>query len=158
MDGNHALQFSCLAGRGNPYGGIAFDQQGNLYGTTFTGAGGGGTVYELQPTGGSWTHNTIYSLAGFQGPFDSPTLDASGNLYATSTGGGTGLGNIFELSPGAGGWTYTDLFDFQDPSQGAFPQGTVVLDGNGNLYGTTFDGGQYSCGAGCGVVWEITPN
>ncbi len=150
--------FAVYPAAGNPYGGLVFDQHGNLYGTTFTGGGGGGAVYELQPSGGSWTYNTIYSLPGFQGPFDSPTLDASGNLYATSTGGGTGLGNVFELSPGVGGWTYTDLYDFQDASQGAYPEGAVVVDDSGNVYGTTLDGGEEHCDGGCGVVWEITPN
>src|ERR1039458_2201824 len=66
---------------GNPYGGLSIDQQGNLYGMTSEGGGpnGGGTVYQLQPSGGSWTFNVLYSWDGGMGPFDTPTLDSSGN-------------------------------------------------------------------------------
>ncbi len=147
---------------GNPYGGLVFDQQGNLYGTTFNGGDGGGTVYELQPMGGNWTFTTLYSLPVSQGPFDGPTIDSSGNLYATTEGGGVNsIGNVFELSPGADGWTYSDLHDFnyQHLEQGFYPIGGVVLDAHGNLYGTTASGGNMgpNCGEGCGVVWEITP-
>jgi len=154
--------FGAAPDGGNPYGGLVFDQQGNLYGTTFDGgAGNGGTVYQLQPMGGNWTYTTLYSLPENQGAYDGPTMDSSGNLYATTVGGGNGLGNVFELSPGANGWIPTDLhdFSFQHLEQGYFPVGGVVLDAHGNLYGTTASGGNMGpgCGEGCGVVWEITP-
>jgi len=128
----------------SPYGGLIIDQQGNLYGTTF----GNGVVYELQSFGSNWTYNILYVLGG-QGPYDAPTMDASGNLYGTTFGdGSSGLGNVFKLTPGAGGWTYTDLHGFRG-SDGVEPVGGVVLDANGNIYGTTF----YAAGE----VWEITP-
>lgn len=143
----------------NPFGGLAIDQHGNLYGTTSDGGtGSSGTVYELQPAGGNWIYITLYSFSGFGGSRDTPTLDASGNLYATVyDGGDNGFGNVFKVSPGPGGRTYTDLHDFNF-TEGYSPLGGVVLDSNGNLYGTTqLGGGIPSCGIGCGVIWEITP-
>jgi len=126
----------------SPYGGLIIDKQGNLYGTTF----GNGIVYELQSLGSNWTYNILYVLGG-QGPYDAPTMDAAGNLYGTTFGGGF-VGNVFKLTPGAQGWTYTDLHDFNG-RDGVEPVGGVVLDANGNIYGTTF----YDFGE----VWEITP-
>ena len=70
------------------------DQQGNLYGTTEAGPTieNAGTVYELQPLGGSWTYSILAALPGgeeMNGPEDAPFMDAAGNLYATSSGGGS---------------------------------------------------------------------
>lgn len=136
-----------------PIGGLIMDQQGNLYGTTSEGPGtGGGTVWELQPSGDSWTYAILAYLSGFPGPQDVLTMDASGNLYATSNGGGSGdYGNVFKLTPSGGSWIYTDLHDF-NLNDGAEPFGGVVLDAHGNLYSTTAETlGTY------GEIWEITP-
>jgi len=146
-----------------PIGGLVFDRQGNLYGTTvYGGEGSAGTVFQLQPSAGNWNFNLLYTWeGGGPGPYDTPTLDAAGNVYGTTSGGYTEFGGVFKLTPGTDGWTYTDLYDFGDPnlSNGFSPVGGVVLDGNGNLYGTTLEGGSFNppCGEGCGVVWEITP-
>jgi uncharacterized repeat protein (TIGR03803 family) len=145
-----------------PIGGLAFDQHGNLYGTTEYGGNGIGTVFQLQPANGTWNFNLLYNWGGGPGPgpTDTPTLDAAGNVYATTSGGTTGFGGVFKLAPGAAGWAYTDLYDFGNQlSDGFGPLGGVVLDGSGNLYGTTSEGGNFNppCGEGCGVVWEITP-
>ena len=65
---------------------------------------------------------------------------------------------MYELTPSGSGWTYTQLYAFTGLDDGAFPIGGVVIDGNGNIYGTTYEGGTHQCGSvGCGVVWEITP-
>jgi uncharacterized repeat protein (TIGR03803 family) len=147
---------------GNPYDGPVFDQQGNLYGTTSAGgARNGGTVYQLQPSGNGWIFNVLYDF-DIGKPFDTPTLDAAGNLYATtSEGGANGTGNVFMLTHGSNGWTYTDLFDFPFTfDDGYAPVGSVVLDGAGNLYGTTALGGNQTNNCpdgGCGVVFEISP-
>jgi hypothetical protein len=60
-----------------------------------------------------------------------------------------------------GNWTYTTLYDFTGGSDGANPEGGLVMDASGNLYGTTFGGGAAggNCSASgytCGVVFEIT--
>ncbi len=59
---------------------------------------------------------------------------------------------VYKLSRNGSGWILTDLHDFNG-SDGLEPEGDVVLDANGNLYGTTFTGGAH----GFGVVWEVTP-
>src|SRR5260370_41505004 len=50
---------------GSPQGGLVMSSSGALYGTTFDGAAGWGTVFELTPvTGGGWNFSTIYSFTG----------------------------------------------------------------------------------------------
>jgi hypothetical protein len=141
--------FGGLNDGGNPFGGMIIDQQGNLYGTTSDGPAynGNGTVFELQPSGDSWTYSTLTVLPasgdGGAGPADAPVMDAAGNLYATST-----AGFVFKLTPSGGSWIYTDLHNLNGE-----PIGGVVVDANGNLYGTTED----TSGSAWGEVWELTP-
>lgn len=142
--------------------GLAVDGSGNMYGATSEGgANQGGTIYELSPSGGGWTFQVLYNLTGAgYGPQRTLTLDAAGNLYGTTySEGAFGHGSVFKLSPGNGGWTYTSLHDFTGGNDGGYPLSNVVMDANGNLYGTTSAGGTGTvCGGlGCGVVWEITP-
>lgn len=88
------------------------------------------------------------------GPFSDLTLDSQGNLCgANSTGGRYAQGNIFKLTQAGGTWTLTDLYAFTGASDGAQLVGGVILDANGNLYGTTEQGGNN----GCGTVWRLTP-
>jgi len=140
---------------GYPRSGLIFDTSGNLYGaTSYGGAGGGGTVYKMSPSGDEWSLSTLYSFSG-QGPYASLTMDPSGSLYGTTySDGAYGYGSVFKLTPSGGGWTYTSLHDFPATgSNGEFPVSNVVWDANGNLYGTASSGGSQ----GFGVVWEITP-
>jgi len=149
--------------------GVVADQAGNLYGATSDdGAGGAGVVFQLSPSGGSWAYHLIYSLSngnpqsicliftegGCSGPWGNLVLDSEGNLYGATYAAGTyQYGNVFKLSQSNGGWTYTDLYDFTGGTDGANPIGSLILDGNGNLFGTTAYGGAN----GDGVVFEITP-
>ena len=139
----------------NAAAGLIFDSSGNLYGgASAGGSGGGGTVFQLTPSGGHWTLSVINSFTGSGGPASSLVSDASGNLYGTTVEDGAhGAGSVFKLTFSGGGWTFTDLYDFTGGSDGANPFGGVTLDANGNLYGTTESGGTY----GYGVIWEITP-
>jgi uncharacterized repeat protein (TIGR03803 family) len=140
----------------NPVGGVIADAAGNLYGTTFDGGvNGGGTVYELSPSGSGWTFTTIYSFTGgYGGPYNKLTFDGKGNLYGfTNAEGANGLGSVFKLTPGSGGWTFTDLYDFVGGDSGGSPYGSVAVDAKGNIFGTAVIGGT----SNQGVVYEITP-
>ena len=149
----------------NPVGAPVMDTAGNLYGTTeYGGSGGGGTVFELSPSGGGWTVTVLYSFTGQFGPQDTLAMDAAGNLYGTTfTDGAFNHGSIFKLTRNNGGWTFTDLHDFTSGSDGANPIGGVTLGPGGVMYGTAAYGGleNDNCPSelypGCGVVWEITP-
>lgn len=136
-----------------PLAGLIRDGAGNLYGaTTSGGANSGGVAFSLNPDG---DETVLFAFAGVPqgGPYGSLTMDAAGNLYGmTYDDGAFGNGSVFKLSPSNGGWIYTDLHDFTG-SDGRCPYGNVVLDAQGNLYGTAEAGGQYDQG----VVWMITP-
>lgn len=137
----------------SPVGGLIFDASGNLYGTTISGgANGGGIAFTINASDGE---NTIFNFAGGPsgGVYGNLTMDAAGNLYGlTYDDGAYGNGAVFKLSPSPNGWIYSDLHDFTG-TDGRCPYGNVVIDANGNLYGTTEAGGQYDDG----VVWQITP-
>ena len=147
-----------------PYSGLIIDQSGNLYGTTTdAGSNYGGTVFELSPSGGGWTYSVLYSLTGALGDSCGPAyalvMDAGQNLYGTTEcDGANSLGNVFKLTNTGGSWSYTSLHDFTGGSDGSWPLSSVTFDTSGNLYGTTYFGGNLNCYSpyGCGVVWEIT--
>ncbi|MGA8153222.1 MAG: choice-of-anchor tandem repeat GloVer-containing protein [Terriglobales bacterium] len=143
-----------------PVAGVILDSAGSLYGTTLRGGIGPGIVYELMPKGnGSWTEKILRKFKGGTqdgaNPFAGVTFDATGNLYGTTMIGGTdSVGTVFELSPAlGGGWTEQILHKFKsDPNDGNVPYGGVILDSEGNLYGTTIGGGDQGGG---GTVYEI---
>ena len=150
------ILYSFTGGRDgtDPYAGLVFDQSGNLYGATaFSGSGGGGTVFELTPSNGSWTFTLVYSLTGGQGPNYSLAIDGADNLYGTAPEGGASAGVVFRLAPAGGGWTYTALHNFTGGYDGGLPIGSPMLDADGNVYGTTYNDGANDDG----TVWEITP-
>ncbi len=145
-----------------PQSGLAMDASGNLFGSAGLGGnGGGGTVFELTPSGGSYTFRVIYSLQcnypSCIGPYlGYLTLDPAGNVYGTTLNQGAHtFGSVFELTPTDGAYSFTDLHDFSLGSDdGGFPDGGVIRDTAGNLYGTAVDGGAY----GGGIIFQITPS
>jgi uncharacterized repeat protein (TIGR03803 family) len=155
----------------SPFGTLLFDASGNLYSTTL---GGGihdfGTAFELVPAeGGGWTETVLHSFGRGNDGFlawGSLIPDSAGNLYGTTIFGGIHTscaeaydtcGTVFELSPReGGGWTETVLHNFNsNRSDGFYPYGALVMDGAGNLYGTTTQGGIHECN--CGTVFELSP-
>jgi uncharacterized repeat protein (TIGR03803 family) len=144
-----------------PYSGVIFDGAGNLYGTTsYGGASNGGTAFELSPSNGIWSFSVLYNFCcGGTGPQANLTFDHAGSLYGTTfTDGAFELGSIFKLTPGGSGWTYFSFYDFNDSGVAAYPVSNVVMDANGNIYGTTTEGSTPAlCPQGCGNIWEVTP-
>ena len=144
---------------GEPIGGIVFDKAGNIYGTTHVfGAYNNGTVFEISPSGKTWTEHTLYDFGATSTDGITPaaglTIDNDGNLYGTTPlGGAYGGGTVFKLSRSDSGWTETVLYSFQGPSDGQNPVGGLILGKDGKLYGTTFDGGIN----GGGTVYELSP-
>jgi len=117
-----------------------------------------------------WKEKVLYSFQGGsdgQTPAGGVAFDKAGNIYGVTHEGGStcpspGCGTIFQLSPGKGGaWTETLLYGFNG-TQGSYPEGSVIIDAHGNLYGTTSIGGNGQCKlfgyvVGCGVVYELSP-
>jgi len=138
------------------YAGVILDSSGNLYGATSAGgSGGGGTVFQLTPSGGGWNFSVLYKFAGTSecGPHGDLLMDSAGNLYgATACDGAYGEGSVFKLAPSNGGWAETELHDFTGAGDGGYPFGNLVMDASGNLYGTTYNGGAN----GEGTVFEIS--
>ncbi len=140
---------------GNPYASPILDAKGNLYGTTIDGgAHYFGSVFELSPgSNGAWTETDLHSFNsdGRDGvsPYSSLVMDPSGNLYGTTYNGGAySLGTVFKLHPNADGrWTETVLHSFNaDGTDGYNPYSNLIFDKQGNLYGTTYSGGNLSEG------------
>jgi uncharacterized repeat protein (TIGR03803 family) len=142
-----------------PMGGVVFDPAGNLFGTTLVGGNNGnGTVFEIKSSGNTWIESAIYKFAGGTdaiNPVAPVSIDGHGNLYGTAPAGGVySNGAVYELSHSATGWNETVLYSFQGLSDGQNPVGGVIVDPSGNLYGTTFDGGNN----GGGTVYELSPS
>jgi uncharacterized repeat protein (TIGR03803 family) len=127
------------------YGALVADKQGNLYGTTiYGGLSGKGVVFELSPTGEQQTLYSFNGAADGGNPAGGLIMDKEGNLYGmTSSGGGScSCGTVFELTPAG---TFVVLHAFSG-SDGKYPQGTLIMDKKGNLFGTTNEGGDFGYG------------
>jgi len=152
--GHETILYSFMGGTdaANPQAGVIADASGNLYGTTYYGGpGGGGVVYKLDTAGHETVLHSFKSYApGPDGFF--PTagviLDPAGNLYGTTQSGGPAqFGLLFKLDAAG---QETILNCFTGGAGGHSPQGGVMRDEAGNLYGTTYYGGA----ANAGVVFK----
>ncbi len=148
-----------------PLAGLTFDTAGNLYGATPYGglrSGAPGAVFELtRSSSGDWTPTWLEEFELQQGGPSGVISDATGNLYfATAGGGAFDGGAVFELMPDAGGgWSEKRLHSFGHGTDGVAPNGPLVFDSAGNLYGTTEAGGVYGGDGGLsfGTIFELTP-
>lgn len=145
-----------------PYAGLTVDASGTAYGVTWTGGKyGNGTFFKLTPTkSGLWKETILYQFPNCNdgcGPDATLVFDKAGNLYGKGPGGNGGCGGytcgvIFKFTPQTNGkWKYSVIHKFNG-ADGAWPYG-VVLDGKGNIFGTTMGGGKYNGG----TAFEITP-
>ena len=155
----------------NPSAGLVQPTDGNFYGTTtYGGAHGTGTVFKITSNG------KLTTLHSFDpgGYWDSVNSDGSypyaalvqatnGNLYGTTNGGGAGGGGtVFEITSNG---TLTTLYNFCTVGpycvDSAYPFAGLIQATDGNLYGTTYYGGDpVSTGpsGGEGTVFKITTN
>lgn len=125
----------------SPYSGVIFDSAGNLYGTTY---GGGtfnsGTVFKLSTTGNETLLHSLNGTTDGAYPSATLTMDASGNLYGAANQGGSGQeGTIFKVSSTG---RFSLLHTFSSRPDGANPAAGMLLGSDGNLYGTTTEGGN----------------
>lgn len=153
-----------------PAAGLVFDKEGNLYGTTFYGGGTGcdwgcGVVFKIDVKG---EETVLYSFCSETGCADGTNPSAGlvvgsrGNLYGTTVYGGYyngsvclhGCGTAFKLTPSG---EETVLHAFTGPPDGAIPEAGLVFGKEGNLYGTTLEGGNVGAGGpGFGTVFKVT--
>jgi uncharacterized repeat protein (TIGR03803 family) len=143
-----------------PVAGLVLDAAGNLYGgTKLGGPATGGTIFQLAPSSQGWSFKVLCGLYGAPpyngGLWNSLTPDSSGNLYGTAFWDPDGVGMLFKVVPQGNGWTCTQIYSFRGsgqygPSQ---PEGGIVLDANGNIYGTSSYGGRNNAG----TIWKIAP-
>lgn len=173
-----------------PASGVILDSAGNLFGTASFGGNkkpancrlenvpGCGVVFKLTRDGhGDWKETVLHTFTGGKDgrePWAGLTFDQAGNLYGTATRGGDthckgrtpyGCGVAFKLTPTADGpWTESVIHTFETTGTGGYlPYGGLTFDSGGNLYGTTYLGGDNSVSCfgapdnGCGVVYELTP-
>jgi uncharacterized repeat protein (TIGR03803 family) len=128
-----------------PEAGLVQDSAGFLYGTaTSGGTNGAGTVFEISTNGGTFATLHSFSDTGNDGaqPEAGLLMDTKGNLYGTTFYGGLyGDGTIFEISPNGSNCTTLYSFDSANGTDGANSWGPLTMDQNGNLYGTTYNGG-----------------
>ncbi len=140
-----------------PVAPLLMDKAGNLYGTTqYGGTYGLGTVFKVTPTG---SYSIVYDFSGspldgaepYAGPM---VMDKMGNLYGTTAYGGSyNWGTVFELSPSG---AESLLYSFTNSNgDGAVPYAGLLLDGHGNFYGSTYQGGDSTQ---CGTAWRLTPS
>src|SRR5258708_10874164 len=149
-----------------PWGSLTFDRAGHLYGATGSGGTGTGiecggrgcgTIFRLQKVSNSWTESVIYNFAGDPDgslPNGDLVIDSQGNIYGTTyTGGANDYGAVFELKRSSTGWTESVLHSFASGTDGVWPMAGLVLDSDGNLYGTASGGGD---GGGLGgIVFQL---
>jgi uncharacterized repeat protein (TIGR03803 family) len=147
----------------SPYESLTIDANGDLFGTASQGgATGRGEVYELAynpSTGYAATPAVLASFTGINGeiPIGSLIADSNGNLFGTTVLGGAYINDgVFEINAGtvfeivAGSGSITTLASFNG-SDGQYPEGSLIEDAQGNLFGTTEAGGTYNDG----TVFEI---
>lgn len=132
-------------------GDLSFCHGSGICGTTYQCEGG--SVWEFTTSG---EFAVLYSALDYNAGCEfagNVVQDKAGNLYSSASGAGVDdSGTLFEVFAGGGGQT---IYAFNGYSDGGYPQGDLVLDKQGNLYGTTNSFGNSDCQ--CGTVYKLTP-
>jgi uncharacterized repeat protein (TIGR03803 family) len=185
--GTETVLYSFRSGTdgGEPYAGLIQDGTGNLYGTANRGGESNldvcsnafdrdttcGVVFKLSAIG---SETVLHTFTGADGanPYAGLIQDAAGNLYGTTANGGaksdtcvnqnltSTCGVVFKLIRCNSGYDFKVLYSFTGGAEGGNPQGGLLRDSAGNLYGTTTHGGATNtCDppSGCGVVFKLSP-
>jgi uncharacterized repeat protein (TIGR03803 family) len=144
-------QANCTDGS-QPDAPLILDGSGNIYGTTPAGgAFNQGTIFKLSPQGDAYTQSVLYGFCAEAGCIDGTTpaggltFDSAGNLFGTALGGAFGRGVVFKLAQNGADWNYATIADF-DGTNGSGPLGGVIVDADGSLVGTTYQGGEFNKG------------
>ena len=157
--------FTGIDGAG-PQARVVVGPDNRLYGTTVAGGTqNAGVVFSLTPPISVcktakcfWTETELHQFmgspdAGYPG-YGDLVWDPMGNIYGTTRGGGnSNLGTVFQMTKSGNQWTETPIYSFTGPD-GNYPIAGVIRDSNGNLFGTTLEGGLY----GFGTIFELTYN
>jgi len=155
--------FARGGGFGNlPAAGWFLENPNHAIGTTLLGGNGVGAVFELSLTDNSWKQNVLNRFyEEDDGEFPSGKLlrTPTGIFGVTPRGGVNGMGIVYELGhTSVADWKERVIYAFSGGAgDGQTPYGGLVIDSQGNLYGTTWSGGPGNCYNGCGTVYEITP-
>jgi uncharacterized repeat protein (TIGR03803 family) len=142
---------------------ISLDRQGKVYGTTLYGGNNGlGVVYRLAETVQDWLYTVLYSFTGDMNGQEpgGVIVGPDGALYGTAGGGIQGNGLVYQLRPSPVAcpavfcsWNQTVLYRFTAAPDAFYPNGNLVFDAAGNLYGPAAGGGAY----GLGAIYELSP-
>ncbi len=158
--------FGCKNDGDFPYAPVVIGPDGSLYGTTeYGGDNEDGIVFKLSPPPYfcrsftcPWTETILYRFTGGSDggePVSPLIFDNAGNLYGTAqVGGSAKQGVVFKLTHTGSNWSESVLYSFAGPPDGGGPTGGLVFDAAGNLYGTTYYGGN----TGLGTAFQLSPS
>jgi uncharacterized repeat protein (TIGR03803 family) len=163
--------YSGNVGGDGPRAGVVVDPAGTVFGAaTGSRRSGGGTAFALTQSPSGWKENVLHAFPAFRRDALTPggdlIADSTGALYGTTESGGTqrgvgcvlGCGAVFTLYPRRDRWREVLLHSFSGANgDGSTPVTGLLMNASGALFGTTYRGGDPSCGLGCGVAYELQP-